>query len=193
MDLPVQITEKLEGTNFAAVREPDGEIYYCMRGHRIQELEDADKPNLYCETARRAGVPVFLNWLIARFPGSRLVLRGELIGFKVQGNIYKLKDTTIRFFDLKVDHKYLSARQFRVLVPENQTVPLIARAATLREWLDGRTIQEASNGMSLLTMGVRREGVVIVPLDECMAEFDGYKHRCIIKQRSPEYLAREKS
>ena len=191
MDLLVQVTEKLEGTNFSAVREPDGEVYYCQRTDRIQELEEG-KPNLYCETARKQEVPQLLGELTTHYPGQRLVLRGELIGWKVQGNIYKLKGNEIRFFDLKVGHAYVGATEFCERIPAEQRVPVLVHGGTLREWLAGRTIQEASNGRSLLRKETRREGIVVKPLMERTALFEGRPHRCIIKQRSPEYLAKEK-
>ena len=67
------------------------------------------------------------------------------------------------------------------------SVPVL-HVGTLREWLDGKTIKEASNGESELHP-VLREGVVIRPLEE---QRDDKFGRIIIKQRSPEYLAKSK-
>jgi len=52
--------------------------------------------------------------------------------------------------------------------------------------LNGKTIQEASNGKSTLYGGLR-EGVVVKPLTESIIEGFG---RLFIKQRSAEYLAK---
>ena len=62
---------------------------------------------------------------------------------------------------------------------------------TLRTWLKGKTIKEASNGPSTLKPDVRREGIVIKPVQELYAEFGGRSQRVILKQRSPEYLNAE--
>ena len=58
---------------------------------------------------------------------------------------------------------------------------------TLREYLDGKTVKEASNGLSILVPGLNilREGIVISPLKEKYVMHFG---RLILKQRSPEYL-----
>jgi len=191
LDEPVQITEKLEGTNTAIVREPDGTILYCQRENRIEELEDG-KPNLYAETARAQGVPKLMEELAEQFPGQHITLRGEVIGYKVQGNIYQINGNEIRFFDLQINHRYVDAEQFASLIPENHRVPVLAEGVTLREWLDGKTIQQASNGKSVLNPKTRREGIVVKPMRGRSEEFEGYIHRCIIKQRSPEYLAKGK-
>ena len=66
------------------------------------------------------------------------------------------------------------------------TVPVLAIGVTLRFWLDGKTIREASYGMSLLLATQRREGIVIKPMVEGRQEAIG---RNLIKQRSPLYLA----
>ena len=186
LDQPVYVTEKLEGTNFAAVREPDGRLVFCQRENAIEELPGTE--NLYCETARRQGVPAFLEELAARFPGQRLVLRGELIGPKVQGNPYGLSHPEVRFFDLKVDQRYLPPADFVALVPEARRVPVLCLGErTLREWLGGRTVQQASDGESALKAGARREGLVVKPMTEQYCE--ALHGRLVIKQRSPAYLA----
>ena len=66
------------------------------------------------------------------------------------------------------------------------TVPAISIGKTLREWLGGKTIREASNGTSLMFSGQKREGIVIKPMVEGR---NGEIGRNLIKQRSPEYLA----
>jgi RNA ligase (TIGR02306 family) len=186
MDQPVQVTEKLEGTNFAAVREPGGAVVFCQRENAIEELPG--KENLYCETARRQGVPARLDGLAPCFPGLRLVLRGELIGPKVQGNPYGLSHPEIRFFDLKVGDRYLPPSDFVALLPPEQRVPLLCPGdRTLRAWLAGRTLQAASDGPSALKPAAPREGVVVKPLTEQWCE--ALRGRLVLKQRSPAYLA----
>jgi RNA ligase (TIGR02306 family) len=186
-DLPVYVTEKLEGTNFAAVREPDGRLIVCQRENAIEELPD--KQNLYCETARLQGVPARLDDLATRFPGVRLVLRGELIGPKVQGNLYGLSHPEVRFFDLKVGERYLPPLEFVALLPPEQRVPVLSDGGqTLRQWLAGRTLQQASDGPSQLKPAAPREGVVLKPLTEQWSE--ALHGRLVIKQRSPAYLAK---
>lgn len=187
LDQAVYVTEKLEGTNFAAVREPDGRVVFCQRENAIEELPD--KLNLYCETARAQGVPALLEELAGRFPGLRLVLRGELIGPKVQGNLYGLVRPEIRFFDLKVGERYLPPGELVALLPEAQRVPVLSSAGqTLRDWLAGRGLQQASDGASCLKADVPREGIVVKPVVEQWSE--ALRGRLVLKQRSPTYLAK---
>jgi hypothetical protein len=56
----------------------------------------------------------------------------------------------------------------------------------LKDWLNGQSIAEASNGPSRITPTLLREGIVIRPMREMREEMIG---RLIIKQRSPQYLA----
>ena len=57
----------------------------------------------------------------------------------------------------------------------------------LAAWLDGRSVKSASDGRSVIAPGVLREGIVIRPAVERQVPEIG---RLILKQRSPEYLAR---
>lgn len=97
-------------------------------------------------------------------------------------------------FDIKIGGRYVAPDAFENWLPDPMVrVPVLAKGVTLREWLNGRGIQEASNGMSLLNPNVRREGIVIKPMTEEYVDFgDGHRQRLIIKQRSPLYLAKEK-
>ena len=71
--------------------------------------------------------------------------------------------------------------------------PTLGYNVTLREWLNGRTIQEASNGKSLLAPDRLREGIVVVPMVEQKVQWgDLSVKRLMLKQRSPAYLAKEK-
>jgi hypothetical protein len=64
-------------------------------------------------------------------------------------------------------------------------VPLLAHNITLREWLNGETVQKKSNGKSIL-YDTFREGIVIKPAEEQFSyELSG---RLFIKQRDPIYL-----
>ena len=59
-------------------------------------------------------------------------------------------------------------------------------AHTLRDWLNGRSIAEVSDGKSVINPTLAREGIVVRPMQE---QRDLEFGRVIIKQRSPQYLA----
>lgn len=191
MDSLVYITEKAEGSNSSTVMMPDGMVNVCQHGYLI--AVDGGATNTYMEAAKRGGHLEILDSLQTG-ELQMVALRGELLGPNIQGNIYKLPKHEIRLFDVKVGGRYMGPEEFEATVPDSgKRVPVIAKGVILREWLAGRTLQEASNGMSLLNPQVRREGIVIRPMVEQYVDFgDGRKQRLIIKQRSPIYLAKEK-
>ena len=193
MDQHVYVTEKIEGTNTWIVREIDGTFKVGQRSNLIEEDPSLPKPNVYWGTVRQQKVFDLMESLVPRFPRARLVLRGELVGPSAQNYYRTLNKNEIRFFDLQVSEKYVGPQTFEKCIPENQRVPTLALGCTLREWLNGRTVQEASNGMSLISPLQRREGIVIKPTTEqqMLDEIPGFRGRLLIKQRSPEYLAKE--
>lgn len=188
LDQPVIVTEKLEGTNHATVLTDTNQKVVCQRGNAIEELPDSE--NSYCKVAREQGLLAFLDQ-VPHEPGQLVALRGELIGPSIQKNIYGLKKAEVRLFDIKVGHKYLDAQTFLDLVPEALRVPVLSCGPTLRQWLNGRTMQQAADGQSALSAHAR-EGIVVRPLREQLGDFgDGHHQRLILKQRGPLYLAKE--
>lgn len=183
----VVVTEKMEGTNYSITVTRDGEVMVNQRGYTIVPIEGgehefwrATRLHGYADKAKGIQDGVF--------PGKQVTLRGELIGPGVQKNIYGLKTREVLFFDILVDGKYASAPKWRNVCQYwgLKTVPILSQDKTLSEWLGGRTMQEASNGPS--AMGAKkREGVVVKPVMESVNHEVG---RLMIKQRSPEYLAK---
>lgn len=195
-NVPVVITEKLEGTNIAMVLDTDNVFSVCSRKHRIEEIECEGKENLYAQTAR-AGKWEKLAARIKEEIGCRhLVLRGELIGPGVQGNIYGLESKTIKLFDIKADGRYLDHDEMCIALHNviggtyrSRMVPVLSADRSLGSYAGDKGLQEASDGYSHLNKTTPREGIVIKP----MHEIEHYKlGRLILKQRSPEYLAQSK-
>ena len=119
-------------------------------------------------------------------------MRGELLGPSIQSNIYKLAQHEVRLFEMEADGKPIDAALFIELCRalDLPHVPVLSEGRTLREWLDGKTLRQASNGQSaLVTQKLLREGVVIKPITE---QPDQELGRLFLKQRSPDYLAGEK-
>jgi RNA ligase (TIGR02306 family) len=185
MDQIVYISEKLEGTNWSATKTADKNVFVSQHNYTIQELPD--KKHDFWEVARKQGLLAYLDTLAARYPGKDVTIRGELLGPGIQKNIYKLKDFEVRLFDIEVNSQSLSSDQFLFIAMSDnvKVVPKISVDKTLREWLGGKSLQEISNGKSLLA-DTPREGIVIKPLTEQRHSKIG---RLMIKQRSPEYLA----
>ena len=123
---------------------------------------------------------------------TQVTLRGEYIGPGVQKNIYKLKENTVKIFDVMVDGRYISWKLVQKLIDvidtygvyDNILVPQLY-FGKLKDWLGDKTIVEASHGKSKLA-DTLREGIVIKPIEEQEHANIG---RLIIKQRDPQYLA----
>lgn len=206
MDQVVEVTEKLEGTNFWAQLTKSGEFIVGQRRARIESPEDkphafqvfADSkvlrfiPDHVLEAFTSAPAQTLregMERILGPFPDATYItLRGEFLGPGVQGNYYDFKSKTVRFFDLEVDGVNVPKMMFHQILPEESRVPVLSSDKTLREWLDGRTIQEASDGKSVLNNQKLREGVVVTPM------YKEQRHpqigRLFIKQRSPAYLAK---
>jgi RNA ligase (TIGR02306 family) len=181
MDKEVVVTEKLEGSNITIHYDTDG-LKVCSRRHTIVPIPGYE--HTFCRTAREGGFDVLAQAWFNQV-NKPIDLRGEIIGPGIQGNIYKLTKHQIRLFDVQVDYKYIDVDE--LYAHADNVAPVLFRGK-LRDYLNGRTIREASNGQSVLAP-VLREGIVIRPVVE--EEFPHFG-RLIIKQRSPEYLAKEK-
>ena len=113
----------------------------------------------------------------------------EVCGPKVQKNIYNLKELTLFIFDIKVSNRWLNAEDFLLESQKNNyNIAPVLFQGKLKDFLNGRSVQEASNGSSVINPSTLREGIVIKPFTEGWNSSLG---RLILKQRSPQYLASE--
>jgi RNA ligase (TIGR02306 family) len=187
LDQKVSVTEKLEGTNFAISVDKEDKFHVCQRSYAI--VPDENGEHDFWKVVRENGLEEKLREIRAKnFPGQHVTLRGEMVGPGIQKNIYKLSKRKVFFFDVLVDSTYLRVDTWIDICNlfGLERVPILSEVGqTLREWLGGKNIQEASNGESKL-VATRREGIVIRPMVEQTVPEIG---RLIIKQRSPEYLA----
>lgn len=188
MDQKVYITEKMEGSHFA-LAWVDNKMWVCQRRFALEPISDMPK-HFFWEVTENMGLDSFLKELVNEFGAKHLVIRGEILGPNIQSNIYYLPERVVRFFDLMVDQRYVDAEvlinTFKKFNREDILVPAISINKTLREWLDGKSLVEASTGNSSLK-DILREGIVIRPMKEqSHPEIGG---RLILKQISPEYLA----
>ena len=188
LDVDIVASEKLEGTNQATVVEiPDYHTRICQRSGEVI-LGDEKAVSIYHEGAKRMGLPDKATKIAEEF-NQAVTVRGELLGPAIQKNIYELKSLEVHAFEIDLNGKPMDWIDEKPLMDTLgiKGVPVLF-VGKLKDFLNGRTIQEVSNGMSVLNPKVMREGVVIRPVRE-LPEFPGYG-RILIKQRSPEYLAK---
>ena len=185
----VWMSEKVEGTNWSSVYDLNEEkpLKVQQRSFSIVPIEGKELSNCYWKTAQSQGLLDAIEKM-AKDLNNVITLRGELLGPGIQENVYKLIKHKILIFDIMLDGIYAGYNQFMDLCDKFklETVPILG-VGKLWEILDGKTVQEYSNGKSLLNPDTYREGVVITPLEEFYIEHFG---RAKIKQRSPLYLSK---
>ena len=153
------VTEKLDGSS-ATFYVKDGEFGVCSRNLELLETEG----NTFWKVARELDLENKMKSL-----GKNISLQGELIGEGIQGNPYKLKGQTIRFFTgYDIDKRErIGFIHFIVMIMDMglEYVPVINPEFG---FLLPDTIEEMlqyAEGKSVLNPDTEREGVVVRSLD----------------------------
>lgn len=157
-DKTFYVTEKLDGSS-ATFYYKDGEFGVCSRNLELLETDG----NTFWKVARELN----LENKMREFD-INISLQGELIGEGIQGNPYKIKGQTIRFFNLfDIDlQEYHTLSMFETVVKKQfglETVPVLDRNFKLPETVED--VLNYADGKSELNNTFDREGVVIRSLD----------------------------
>ena len=169
------VTEKLDGSS-ATFYIKDGEFGVCSRNLELEEVEG----NTFWKVARELGIEEKLKSL-----GKNVSIQGELIGEGIQGNPYKIKGHTVRFFNLfDVDaYTRLGFDEFTQTIErlELQTVPITAVPGfKLPEGVD--ELLKFAEGPSELNEQFSREGVVIRSRDNLIS-FKVISNKFLLKSK----------
>lgn len=147
------VTEKLDGSS-ATFYFRNGEFGVCSRNLELLETLD----NTFWKVARELKIEEKLGTL-----DDNICIQGELIGEGIQGNPYKLKGQTIRFFNAyNIDTRtYLPLDNFKNLMNQLdlEMVPLLSEDFKFSSTLD--ELLKYAEGKSQLNPEFDREGVVI--------------------------------
>lgn len=190
MDQEVMVSEKVEGSNFSVLVTSSG-VMVNQHNYTIIPKEGAE--HTFWKVAQEQGIIDFAKSVSSANGGKDVVVYGEMLGPGIQKNIYKLVKHKVLLFDVMVNRQWFDPEKFIFAIQGffgdlTSAVPILGDVGEpLSMWLGGKTIKEASNGMSVLA-DVLREGIVIKPMKEQM---DPTLGRLFLKQRSPEYLAGE--
>jgi RNA ligase (TIGR02306 family) len=151
------VTEKLDGSS-ATFYFKDGEFGVCSRNLELLETEG----NTFWKVARELKLE---EWLTSQ--DVNYSIQGELIGESVQGNPYKIKGQTVRFFNaFNIDtQEYLGLEEFESLISSMglKTIPILDREFTLPDTID--ELLKYADSKSVLSSNFDREGVVIRSVD----------------------------
>lgn len=183
MDQEVVVFEKMEGTNHSVFKSEA--LFVNQRNNTIKEKENST--HSYWEVARKTKLVEYMQ------KQNNMAIYSEFCGPSIQKNIYALKEGTLFVFDIKKDGKWVDFKTFQEEVEKLKketgvSVAPILFVGKLKDYLQGKSIQEVSNGFSVVNPKVLREGIVVKPVVEQYHQDIG---RLIIKQRSPEYLSNE--
>lgn len=147
------VTEKLDGSS-STFYYRNGEFGVCSRNYEL--IEELD--NTFWRVARDLKIEEKLKSL-----GYNICIQGELIGEGIQGNPYKIKGQTVRFFNgYDIDrHMRLSFSEFKKIMEQFnlETVPVLDENFILPETTD--ELLSFAEGKSLLNPETEREGLVI--------------------------------
>jgi RNA ligase (TIGR02306 family) len=133
------VTEKLDGTSFAAYLK-NGEFGVCGRNVNYKTPSDEtplNEMNVYWKVAKQLDIENKMRNLNKIHNIGDFVFQGELVGEGIQGNIYKLKGQTVRFynaFDIKLQ-EYWNYETFIEMITSIglNTVPILSYYYTLPE------------------------------------------------------------
>ena len=171
------ITEKLDGSS-ATFYINNGEFGVCSRNLELLETEG----NTFWKVARELDLEIKM-----RAKNKNFAIQGELIGEGIQGNPYKIKGHTVRFFtafDIDTQKRFNYA-DFLIFMAWNQleVVPLLS----IRDRTDlPKTIDELlkfAEGKSSLNEKTEREGIVIRTSDNVIS-FKAISNKFLLKEKN---------
>jgi RNA ligase (TIGR02306 family) len=169
-----EVTEKLEGSSCTMFLDCDADFHVCSRNLDLKE----DDTNSFWRAAKMYAVESKM-----RSAGLReYAIQGELIGNKLNGNIYRLNEIDFYVYDVYDTNtgRYLLPAERRQLVHdlELKHVPVLDAAATLG------TVQELldrADGQSKLYPTLR-EGIVFKQIDGSMT-FKAISNQYLISEK----------
>jgi len=175
-DKEFYVTEKLDGSS-ATFYYKDGVFGVCSRNLELKETEE----NTFWKVARKMKLEEKLSKL-----GLNISIQGELIGEGIQGNPYKIKGHTVRFFNVfDIDnHQRMSYDTLNEIIVDNlglQTVPVTAVPGfKLPNSID--ELLKMSEAKSELNDHTEREGVVIRSRDNEIS-FKVISNKFLLKEK----------
>jgi hypothetical protein len=170
------VTEKLDGSS-ATYYFKDGEFGVCSRNLELLETEG----NTFWKVARELNLEENM-----RATGKNISLQGELIGEGIQGNPYKIKGQTVRFFTGFDIDKYqrISFSELVVMLSDMglQYVPILNQELgfVLPETVED--MLKYAEGKSLLNDKKEREGVVVRSMDGTIS-FKAISNKFLLEEK----------
>ena len=155
------ITEKLDGSS-ATFYVKDGQFGVCSRNLELLETDN----NTFWRFVRQINLDEKILSL-----GQNISLQGEIIGEGIQGNPYKIKGHTVKFFSgFNIDKfEYLELSSLKYITEKLgvDMVPILNTDFKLPNSIDEMIL--ISDGKSKLNSNFDREGIVVRSLDKSVS------------------------
>lgn len=168
------VTEKLDGSS-ATFYYKDGVFGVCSRNLELIETEG----NTFWKVARELDLENKM-----RDFGVNISLQGELIGEGIQGNPYKIKGQTVRFFnlfDIDLQQYHSLAHLGRALgIMGLKMVPIVDEFFELPDTIE--TLLKYAEDKSVLNPKFDREGVVIRSNDRTIS-FKAISNKFLLNEK----------
>jgi RNA ligase (TIGR02306 family) len=146
-------TEKLDGSS-STFYVKDNQFGVCSRNLELLETEE----NTFWRVARYLDLETKMKSL-----GKNISLQGELIGEGIQGNPYKIKGQTVKFFNaFDIDsNQYFDLESFKEIINllNLETVPILDEDFIIPNSIS--KLLEMAEEKSVLNENFDREGIVI--------------------------------
>jgi len=169
------VSEKLDGSS-STFYVRDGEFGVCSRNLELADPGEFIPGMIMCEDEVERPKQENTFWKVVREMDIKnkllsldrnICVQGELIGEGIQGNPYKIKGHTVRFynaFDIDKQER-LGFHDFVVLIESLgfETVPILEREFLLPETIED--LLKQAEGKSVLNINTEREGLVIRSYD----------------------------
>jgi len=169
------VSEKLDGSS-STFYVRDGEFGVCSRNLELSDPGEFIPGMIMCDDGIERPKQENTFWKVAREMDIKnkllsldrnICVQGELIGEGIQGNPYKIKGHTVRFynaFDIDKQER-LGFHDFVSLIESLgfETVPILEREFLLPETIED--LLKQAEGKSVLNINTEREGLVIRSYD----------------------------
>lgn len=173
-DKEFYVTEKLDGSS-ATFYFKDGVFGVCSRNLELLESDT----NTFWKVARELDLETKMSKL-----GKNISLQGELLGEGIQGNPYKIKGHTVKFFsgfDIdKKEYLELSSLKYILDLLNVEMVPVLNTDFKLPESIEN--LIKFADGKSKLNPSFDREGVVIRSTDKSIS-FKAISNKFLLNEK----------
>lgn len=186
------VSEKLDGTSTTFFIEKDKKSGYefgvCSRNVRQKDRDQEcyHESNVYWEMADKYNVHEKLERFARRFNIGQMYLQGETVGFKLQGNPYKMDDRKFYAFNLVVDGMRYDNEKLYEWCDEHGIphVPPIFENHQLPDNMDD--MKAEAEGKSVISPSVSREGLVYRANGDSWLSFKNVSTNYLLKSQKKE-------